>query len=243
MTGELGVALVTGASRGIGAAVARRLADEGWEVAVNYRRGRAEAEGVVDDLRRRGVRAECYGADVSRPDDVFEMVDAVTRDLGPVRGLVANAGLNRRNGIVEQTVEEWNEVIGIDLTGAFLCAKAVVPGMLEAGGGSIVCVSSIAGITGGNMGPAYAAAKGGVISMVQYLGRELTRRGVRANSVAPILTVTEMIDDVPEAERERIVGGYRLGRMVRPEEVAEVIGFLLGPHSSAITGEVITIGA
>ena len=243
MADERGVALVTGGSRGIGAATARRLADDGWDVAVNYRSGRAEAEAVAESLRGRGVRSACYGADVSRPEDVFEMVEVIAEELGTVRGLVANAGLNRRNGIVEQSLEEWHEVIGIDLTGAFLCAKAVVPGMLEAGGGSIVCVSSIAGITGGSMGPAYAAAKGGVISMVRYLGRELTRRGVRANAVAPILTVTEMIDDVPEAERDRIVAGYRLGRMVRSEEVADVVAFLLGPGSSGVTGEVITIGA
>ena len=238
-----GVALVTGGSRGIGAATAIRLADDGWDVAVNYRAGREAAERVADAIRARGARAGAYQADVSDADQVFAMVEAASNELGPIRGLVANAGLNRRNTLVEQTVEEWREVIGVDLTGPFLCAKAVAPGMLAAGGGSIVCVSSIAGVTGGSMGPGYAAAKGGVISLVQYLGRELTRKGIRANAVAPILTVTEMIDDVPEAERERIIAGYRLGRLVRSEEVAEVIAFLLGPRSSAVTGEVITIGA
>jgi len=239
----LGTALVTGGSRGIGAATAIRLADDGWDIAINYRTEREAAERVAEVIRRKGVRAACYQADVSRPEQVFRMVETIAAELGTVRGLVANAGLNRRHTLVEQTLEEWEEVIGVDLTGPFLCAKAVVPGMLAKGGGSIVCVSSIAGITGGSMGPGYAAAKGGVVTLVRYLGRELTRRGVRANAVAPILTATEMIDDVPEAERERIIAGYRLGRLVRAEEVAEVIAFLLGPRSSAVTGEVITIGA
>lgn len=237
------VALVTGGSRGIGAATARRLATEGWDVAVTYRSGREDAERVVADLCASGARAAAFAVDVRVPDEVSALIASVERELGTVRGLVANAGLNRRNVLVRQTVEEWEEVIGIDLTGTFLCAKAVVPGMLAAGGGSIVCVSSIAGVSGGSMGPAYAAAKGGVISLVRYLGRELTRQGVRANAVAPILTATEMIDDVAEEERARIVGGYRLGRIVRSEEVADVIAYLLGPNSSAVTGEVIPIGA
>jgi len=240
---RLGTALVTGGSRGIGAAAAIRLAEDGWDVAINYRTDREAAERVAEAVRAKGARAACYRADVSSPEQVFQMVETIAAELGTVRGLVANAGLNRRHTLVEQTVEEWQEVIEVDLTGPFLCAKAVAPGMLAEGGGSIVCVSSIAGITGGSMGPGYAAAKGGVISLVRYLGRELTRSGVRANAVAPILTGTEMIDSVPEAERERIVAGYRLGRLVRVEEVAEVIVFLLGPRSSAVTGEVITIGA
>lgn len=243
MPAEKPVALVTGASRGIGAATARCLAEQGWDVAVTYRSGREDAERVVADLRRRGARAGAFAVDVRVPDEVSALTASVERELGTVRGLVANAGLNRRNVLVEQTIEEWDEVIGIDLTGTFLCARAVVPGMLAAGGGSIVCVSSIAGVTGGTMGPAYAAAKGGVISFVRYVARELTRQGVRANAVAPILTATEMIDHVSEEEKARILGGYRLGRVVRSEEVGEVIAYLLGPKSSAVTGEVIPIGA
>lgn len=239
----LGTALVTGGSRGIGGVTAIRLAADGWDVAVNYLRDRYSAESVAEKVRAVGRRSSVFQADVSVPEQAFAMVESVAAELGAIRGLVANAGLNHQNGIVAQTIDEWKEVIGVDLTGPFLCAKAVVPGMLAAGGGSIVCVSSIAGVTGGSMGPAYAAAKGGAISMMQYLGRELTRKGIRANAVAPILTATEMIDHVSDAERERILSGYRLGRVVRSEEVADVVAFLLGPRSSAVTGEVITIGA
>jgi 3-oxoacyl-[acyl-carrier protein] reductase len=151
--------------------------------------------------------------------------------------------MNHWNGLLEQTLEQWSQILAVDLTGPFLCTKAAVPAMLRAGGGSVVNVSSIAGITGGTVGPGYAAAKGGVISMTRYLGRELTRQGVRVNAVAPIFTETEMIVDVPKETVERITANYRLGRMAKADEVADVIAYLLGPRSSAITGEVITIGA
>jgi 3-oxoacyl-[acyl-carrier protein] reductase len=151
--------------------------------------------------------------------------------------------MNHWNGLLEQTPEQWSQILAVDLTGPFLCTKAAVPAMLRAGGGSVVNVSSIAGITGGTVGPGYAAAKGGVIAMTRYLGRELTRQGVRVNAVAPIFTETEMIVDVPKETVNRITANYRLGRMVKADEVADVIAYLLGPRSSAITGEVITIGA
>jgi 3-oxoacyl-[acyl-carrier protein] reductase len=243
MSSRRPIALVTGGSRGIGAATARRLAADGWDLAINYRKAAAEAERVANEAEQAGARARCYAADVSVAEHVTAMFERVEAEMGVVTGLVCNAGMNHWNGLLEQTLEQWSQILAVDLTGPFLCTKAAVPAMLRAGGGSVVNVSSIAGITGGTVGPGYAAAKGGVIAMTRYLGRELTRQGVRVNAVAPIFTETEMIVDVPKETVDRITANYRLGRMVKADEVADVIAYLLGPRSSAITGEVITIGA
>lgn len=237
------LALVTGASRGIGAAAAEGLAIAGWDVVVHYRRSRASAEAVAARVRQAGGRASCQQADVSSAADVASLAERVRAEVGVVTGLVVNAGINHAGRTVEQTLEEWSEIVAVNLTAPFLCMQAFVPGMLEVGGGSIVAVSSIAGLTGGTVGPGYAASKGGLNALTQFTARDLTRTGVRVNAVAPIYTATEMAANVPAGEVERVVGNYRLGRMVRPEEVANVITYLLGPDASAVTGEVVTIGA
>lgn len=237
------VALVTGASRGIGAATAVALARSGWDVAVHFNSDREAAEGVAAQAREAGARACCERADVRSAAEVAALPERIRAGLGRVTGLVANAGINHRAGLVEQTAQEWSKILAVNLSAPFLCMQAFVPGMLEAGGGAIVAVSSIAGLTGGTVGPGYAASKGGLNALTQFAARELTPSGVRVNAVAPIYTATEMAADVPSVEVQRVVSGYRLGRMVRAEEVANVISYLLGPDASAVTGEVVTIGA
>lgn len=237
-----GVALVTGGSRGIGAAICLALAQAGWDVAVNYASRGEEARAVAQDIRGHGRRASVHAADVSAPDQVFRMVEAVDRELGPASVLVNNAGVIHALPTEQQSIEEWERTIAVDLTGPFLCIKAVLPGMLARSKGSIVNIASIAGLTGGNMGPAYAAAKGGLVALTRYLGRELIARGVRVNCVAPTLTDTEMVEALDPDLRERVLAAAPLRRLIRPEEVAQVVAFLASDRAGSVSGECVQVG-
>ncbi len=235
------IALVTGASRGIGAATVAALAGAGADVAINYQSSRGAAQALAASLSDGGVRLLPVQADVADAGQVSAMVEAVEAELGRITILVNNAGINRDTLLARMSEEDFDAVIATSLRGAFLCSKAVARGMMKARGGAIINVSSVVGRRG-NAGQAnYAAAKAGLIGLTKSLARELGPRGVRVNAVAPGYVETEMTAALPDAMKEQIMGRTPLARLAAPEEIAGVIAFLASPAAGYITGAVIPV--
>ena len=238
------VALVTGASSGIGRATAELFARSGAAVAVNYFRNESGAEETRRAIAEAGGRAAVIQADVRRAGDVRELVERTVRELGPVDVLVNNAGsLVERLKILELTEERWDEVLDLNLKSAFLCSQAVAASMMERRAGAIVNVSSIAGRNGGALGSIhYSTAKGGLITMTKGLAKELAPYGVRVNAVSPGVIDTPYHEQfsTPEAMKA-YVGGIPLGRVGAPAEVASVIAFLASEAAGYLCGETVEI--
>ncbi len=233
--------LVTGASRGIGRAVAEELAAQGHRVAVNYHSGREAAEDVVAAIRSAGGTALAVGADVGDADAVASLVEAVTADLGPVEILVNNAGIARDDLLVRMGAEQWDEVIRTNLRSAYLCTRAVLRPMLRARWGRIVAVSSVAGLAG-NPGQAnYAAAKAGLIGFTRSIAKEVGSRGITVNAVAPGFIETDMTAQLGESVRDAAAGAIALGRFGTPHEVASAVGYLASDAASYITGHTLVV--
>lgn len=232
------VVLITGGSRGIGAACAVACAEAGASVAVGYVEHGGGAERTVSAIRALGGSAEAFRADVGDRDQVDAMVASVIERFGRVDGLVTSAGIMPESPVEAMTLEEWRRVIDVDLTGTFLCSRAVLGGMLERGSGSIVMISSRLGQIGFAGVAHYAAAKAGVIALAKSLAKEVGPRGVRVNAVAPGVTITDMTTDVTAGE----VGEKRLaelpsGRFATAEEVAASVVFLLTDAASLYHGQ------
>ena len=239
LTGQ--VALVTGASRGIGAATATAFAAAGASVAINYQAGSDAAEALTSVLREAGSRVMPVQADVADAAQVADMVNAIETELGRVSILVNNAGINRDALLARMSEEDFDAVVATSLKGAFLCSKAVARGMMKARAGVIINVSSVVGRRG-NAGQAnYAAAKAGLIGLTRSLARELGPRGVRVNAVAPGYVETDMTAALADSMKEQIMGNTPLGRLAAPEEIAGVIAFLASPAAGYITGAVIPV--
>ncbi|GBE58131.1 3-oxoacyl-[acyl-carrier-protein] reductase FabG [bacterium BMS3Abin01] len=234
------VALVSGASRGIGRATARALAQAGAAVAVNYRGSRQEAEAVVESLDG-GAGAVAVQGDVVDEEQAHTVAERTREALGQITILVNNAGITRDGLVMRMSVEDFDAVLATSLRGAFLLSREVARGMMKARSGAIVNVSSVIGRRG-NAGQAnYAAAKAGLIGLTKSLAREMGPRGVRVNAVAPGYVVTDMTSGLPDDAREKILENTPLGRLAEPEEVAGVIAFLASPAAAYITGAVIPI--
>lgn len=232
------VVLVTGASRGIGAAIALACAEAGAAVAIGYREGTEGAAATVASARAGGREAEAFRTDVREPGQVDGMIEAVLQRFGRIDGLVNNAGVMPESRVVDMTVDEWRLVLDVDLTGAFLCTRAALPGMLERGSGSIVMISSRLGQIGFAGVAHYAAAKAGLIGLAKSLAKEVGPQGVRVNVVAPGVTVTDMTTDIVQGE----VGRRRLaelpaGRFATAEDVAASVVFLLSDASELYHGQ------
>jgi 3-oxoacyl-[acyl-carrier protein] reductase len=230
--------LVTGASRGIGAATALAAASEGADVAIAYHLEADRAQGVAEEVRALGRRAETFGADLANFGEAQEVVRRVEKEFGAIDGLVNNAGVMPQSPFLEMTEEEWNLVLRTDLTAAFACSQAVIPGMLERGRGSIVMVASRLGQIGFPGVAHYSAAKAGMIALAKSISREFGQQGIRANAVAPGVTITDMGSQVADGEvgRKRMAE-MPLGRFGMPEEVAHSIVFLLSDRSALYLGQ------
>jgi 3-oxoacyl-[acyl-carrier protein] reductase len=230
------VALVTGGSRGIGAAISRELAKAGAKVALNYRAGQEAANEVAGEIRGLAVRA-----DVSKPEEVQALIERVEGELGDIDALVNNAGVTRDTLIARMTDDDWQTVIDTNLRGTFNTSRAVSRKMLRRRAGSIVNLSSVVGVHG-NPGQAnYAASKAGIIGLTKALARELGSRGVRVNAIAPGYISTELTDVLNDEQRGLILQNTPLGRLGEPEDVARAVRFLCSDEAAFITGEVLLV--
>ena len=237
----MGVALVTGGSRGIGRAIALDLAGRGHSVAVNYASNAAKADEVVEDIVAAGGTAIAVRADVSQPDSVTTMFTAVAESLGPVEVLVNNAGITDDGLILRMDEDQWNRVITTNLTSVYLCTKAALRSMIRARHGRIINISSVSGVSG-NAGQAnYAASKAGVIGFTKSIAKEVGSRGITVNAVAPGFIATDMTEALGEDVMGRAVEQISVGRLGRPEEVASVVGYLASDEASYITGQTIVV--
>ena len=232
------VALVTGAGRGIGRAVARRLSGDGALVLVNYNGSRERALEVVEEIRSAGGQGEALGCDVSDYEACGRLVEDVIARYGHVDILVNNAGIRKDNLMLWMTGEEWSKVLDISLNGFFHVTQPLLKNMLVKRYGRIVNIVSLSGIQGMPGQVNYSAAKGGVIAATKALAQEVAKKKVTVNAVAPGFIRTDMTEGIDENEWKKHIPAGRFGT---PEEVANLVGFLASPASSYITGEVISI--
>lgn len=233
------VALVTGASQGIGASMARRFYEAGAEVWINhpgFESTGADADKLAAEL---GDRAFVVAADVSQPDQVQVMMERIRETSGGFDFLINNAAILRDRTVAKMNLDEWQQVIDINLSGVFLCCKFGLEIMRD--GGGIVSMGSIAGIQGFFGQANYAAAKAGVMAMMKVISREAARRGIRVNAIAPGVVETHMAGQIPQQVRDEMVRNVPLGRFGQPGEIADVAVYLCSPMASYVTGQIIEV--
>lgn len=234
-------ALVTGASRGIGRAIALDLASKGFAVALNYAGSHDAAEAVKKEIEDAGGKAFTVQGDVSKSEDVDRIFKTVKDEFGGLDVLVNNAGINRDALLIRMKESNWDDVIATDLKSDFLTTKAAAAMMMRERKGSIINISSVVGIMG-NIGQAnYAAAKAGVIGLTKACAKEMAARNIRVNAVAPGFIETAMTDGIPEKIREGMIASIPMGRMGQPEDIARAVCFLASDDASYITGQVLVV--
>jgi len=243
----MGTLIVTGASRGIGAAIARLAGQRGYAVAVNFSTNKIEAGKVVSEIEAGGGRALAIQADVSRENQVISLFQTAERELGPIKALVNNAGITGGCGRVENTtVEALEKTFAVNVTGSILCAREAIRRMStkrRANGGSIVNISSIATRTGApGEWVHYSASKGAINTFTIGLAREVATEGIRVNAVAPGLVETEIHADGEPGRLQRLMPSIPMARVGQPTEVAEAVLWLLSPAASYVTGSILEIG-
>ena len=235
------VALVTGAGRGIGRAVAKRLAEDGCAVAVNYRSSAEAAQALVEEITAAGGTAQAFAGDVSDPEAVKKLFEDVKNALGPVEILVNNAGRTLDGLLMRMKDADWDNVLDADLKSVFLCTREAIRNMVRAKWGRIINISSVVGLTG-NPGQAnYGAAKAGVIGFSKCVAREYAAKGVTVNCVAPGYIATDMTKVLPDAAKQAILSGIPQGHQGVPEDVANAVSFFAQDSSSYITGQVLAV--
>ena len=235
------VALVTGGSRGIGAAIAARLAAEGASVAIGFAGREEAASEVVSAIEGAGGRALALQGDISDPEASAALVERTVSEYGRLDVLVNNAGITRDGLLVRMSDDDWHAVIQTNLSGAFYTTRAASRIMMKQRAGSIVNIASVVGMMGNASQVNYAAAKAGLIGMTKTVARELAGRGVRANAVAPGFIETEMTASLPDAAREGALSMIAMGRMGSVEDIAAVVAFLASDDAAYITGQVIAV--
>lgn len=233
--------LVTGGSRGIGKEVALKFAEQGYDVIINYVSDKTDVEAIKKEFEEKNVECLLLKADVSKADEVQELVEKAIEKFEKIDVLVNNAGITRDNLLMRMSEEEFDRVIEINLKGTFLVTKAVSKYMMKKRNGSIVNLSSVVGVSGNSGQCNYSASKAGIIGFTKSVAKELASRNIRANAVAPGFIATDMTEVLPDKVKEEINGQIPLKRMGNAKEVAELIYFLGSDLSSYITGQVINV--
>lgn len=235
------IALITGASRGIGRATALELAAAGAAVGVNYRSDAAGAAAVVDEIMSAGGRALAFQADVADPESAALLVAHCEDQLGEIDALVCNAGITRDNLMARISAQDFDDVIATNLGGTFHVCQAAGRRMLRRRRGAIVTMSSIVGIHGNAGQTNYSASKAGLIGLTKSLAKEIGSRGVRVNCIAPGYIATELTDVLPDSAREALLASTPLGRLGEPEDIARCVRFLVSDAASFVTGAVLSV--
>lgn len=237
----MSVAIVTGGSRGIGREIALGLAKRGDMVAICFSGDETTAQKTVEECAMYKVKAMCVKADVSNPEDVKNLFEKVKATLGPVEILVNNAGITKDGLLIRMSEQDFDQVLDINLKGAFLCTKAAIPDMMKARKGTIINITSVVGLSG-NPGQAnYAASKAGLIGFTKTVAKEYGGKGIRCNAVAPGFISTKMTDALPEETRKGYLSQIPLKRFGTGEDVAKAVAFLASDEASYITGQVLSV--
>jgi 3-oxoacyl-[acyl-carrier protein] reductase len=235
------VAVVTGASRGIGRAIAERLASEGARVVVNHRASAEQAEEVVKAIREQGGEAVAMQADVSDFQQAHELMQAVTKEFGRIDVLVNNAGTTRDTLLMMMKESDWDLVIDTNLKSVFNCCKAVARGMVRQRTGRIINITSVAGLAGNPGQTNYAASKAGIVGFTKSLAKELGTRHITVNAVAPGFVPTALTNSLPEDLKQAAIEHTPLGRFAEPEEIAAAVAFFASDEAGFITGQVLSV--
>ena len=235
------VAIVTGATRGIGRAIAVQLASDGFNIVVNYRGEEEPAMTLVAALESRGVEARAIRADITNADDVAGLIEGTIAAFGKLDALINNAGITRDMLLMRMSEEDWDAVLTTNLKGAFLCSKAAIRPMIRQRGGSIVNLTSVVGLVGNAGQSNYAAAKAGLVGFTKSLAKEVGSRGITVNAVAPGFIETRLTDVLSDEIKETSIKQIPLGRFGTPDDVAVAVAFLVSPAARYITGHTLSV--
>ncbi len=235
------VAIVTGAARGIGRAIAVQLATEGFNIVVNYRGDEELAQSLVDELQSHGVQAQAIRADITSADDVAGLIEGAIAAFGKIDVLINNAGITRDMLLMRMSEDDWDAVLTTNLKGAFLCSKAAIRPMIRQRNGAIVNLTSVVGLVGNAGQSNYAAAKAGLVGFTKSLAKEVGSRGITVNAVAPGFIETRLTDALSDELKDLSMKQIPLGRFGTPEDVASAVAFLVSPAARYITGHTLSV--